>query len=321
MKQVTRSRIVRQLTQTFVQWQQDNCLEMGAAIAYYALFSLFPLILIILSIFGLLVGPNQYAYDRILYLAGANLPPDAYEVVETTLKTTLIQFNESSAQAGIISFMLLLITASGFFSALTRAFDRIWGIQPGENEDNNWRDAVMTFLRRRFFSFFLVLSAALLMFVSLISEIIIRVLIRLLEDVSNQIQFIELDSVLLLRLLQFSFSFSILTLVMIVLFKFLPSTRIAWRDVRLGGVVTALLFMGLQYLISNSIVSIGSRFQSYGVAGSVMVLLLWIYFTSQIFFWGGEFTYVYSQLYGSRKSSRPKPPPQQDAAPKDSSRF
>lgn len=292
-----RTRIAQLIIQTGLHWQQDNCLEMGAAIAYYALFSLFPLILIILSVVGFFVGPNQYASDQILLFAQAALPPEAYDLVAGNL----MRMNENSVTAGIISFGLLLITASGFFSALTLAFDRIWRVNHFADQENNWRRAVLTFLKRRVFAFALVLSAALLLLASLLSELFINVFIEVLKVFSSQIQFVQLDDVLLLRSLNFASAFLILIIVMALLFKFLPSTRVAWGDVWLGALITTVLFMILQQLISNSIVSIGSRFQSYGVAGSVMVLLLWIYLTSQIFFLGGEFTYAYALIYGSRR--------------------
>ncbi len=285
------------IIQTGLHWQQDNCLEMGAAIAYYALFSLFPLILIVLSVVGFLVGSNQYAFNQILLFAQAALPPEAYNLVEGNL----IRMNEDSVTAGIISFGLLLITASGFFSALNRAFDRIWRVDNFASEENDWLQAVFTFIKRRAFAFALVLSAALLLVVSLLSELFINVLIEVLKVFSDRMQFVQLDDVVLLRSLNFASAFLILIIVMALLFKFLPSTRVAWGDVWLGALITSILFMILQQLISNSIVSIGSRFQSYGVAGSVMVLLLWIYLTSQIFFLGGEFTYAYALIYGSRR--------------------
>jgi membrane protein len=98
-----------------------------------------------------------------------------------------------------------------------------------------------------------------------------------------------------------------LLLVLMVLFKTLPTVRIAWADVWLGAGITAILLLMLQNLVSRSVISIGSQFQSYGVVGGVMVLMLWIFLTSQIFFWGGEFTYVYTQMLGSRRQAR-KPP-------------
>ena len=92
-----------------------------------------------------------------------------------------------------------------------------------------------------------------------------------------------------------------------VLFKILPFTQVAWGDIWLGALMTVVLLIILQQLISNSVISLGSRFQSYGVVGGVMVLMLWIYLTSQIFFFGTEFTYIYAQLFGSRKTLKECP--------------
>jgi membrane protein len=89
-----------------------------------------------------------------------------------------------------------------------------------------------------------------------------------------------------------------------LLYKILPSTRIAWQDIWPGALFTAILWLILQQLISNSVISLGSRFRSYGVIGGFMVLMLWIYLTSQIFFLGGELTYTYAHLFGSRRNYR-----------------
>ncbi len=111
--------------------------------------------------------------------------------------------------------------------------------------------------------------------------------------------FIHIDQLQLSRGLQVSSSFLILALAACVLFKILPSVYVSWGDVWLGALLTALLLVVLQQLVSNSVISIGSHFLSYGVIGSVMILLLWIYLTCQIFLIGCEFSYAYAHLFGS----------------------
>ena len=293
---LSRSRLGQLLIQSSLKWQKDNCTDMGAALAYYAIFSLPPTMLVILSIFGFVVGPNTAVYNQILVFAQQGLPPIASQTVETIL----VQLNQDRFGVGITGFVLLLIAASGFFSALDRAFDIIWKVHypPG---NQTIKHIAKNFIRRRIFSFALVFGAGLLLVITLLANIIIRIILRLIQDFSGVVDFIQLDTIVTVSSLQLISSFIILTLVLMVLFKTLPTVRIAWTDVLLGAVITAVLLLVLQNLVSRSVITIGNQFQSYGVVGGVMVLMLWIYLTSQIFFWGGEFTCVYSQMIGSRR--------------------
>ncbi|WP_017297051.1 YihY/virulence factor BrkB family protein [Nodosilinea nodulosa] len=287
---------------TLMKWQQDDCLEMGAALAYYALFSMFPMILVSLSIVGFLIGPNTVAYNAVLGFAQETLPPDAFPIVQTTL----IQFHTGSTSASIVGFGILLFTSSGFFGALSRSFDKMWHTKPRHHRFDGVGEVAFIFLWRRFLAFLLVMGATGLIFVSLLSNIAIDTVTKVLEGVNQWVIVIGIDQVQLLSWLRLGISFVTLTLVVMVLYKTLPSTRVAWRDVWLGALLTAMLWLILQQLISNSVISLGSQFRSYGVVGGVMVLMLWIYLTSQIFFLGGEFTYVYAHLFGSRKGQKKK---------------
>ncbi|WP_008314889.1 YihY/virulence factor BrkB family protein [Leptolyngbya sp. PCC 6406] len=282
--------------QTVLKWQRDDCFEMGAALSYYALFSLFPLFLVILSVFGALTGPTSQVYDQILFFAQNGLPPEAY----TLVTDTLIHLNRNSVGAGIISFLLLFFTASGVFGALTRAMNKIWRTHPMEDSPTNLKTAVGTFLRNRMLAFLLVFSTTALMLVSLVSNIVIRVILDLITNLDGVMDFLQIDDLLLLRSLQASFTFVILSTVIMVMFKVLPSTPIRWGDVWLGGLVTTGLFMLLQHLVSNSIIRVGEQFRSYGVVGSVMILMLWLFLTCQVFLLGSEMTFVYAYMFGSR---------------------
>ncbi|MBD2234125.1 YihY/virulence factor BrkB family protein [Phormidium tenue FACHB-1052] len=285
---------------TLMKWQQDDCLEMGAALAYYALFSMFPMILVSLSIVGFLIGPSTDAYNAVLHFAQETLPPDAFPLVQTTLT----EFHNGSTSASIVGFGILLFTSSGFFGALSRSFDKIWHTKPSHHRFDGVGEVAFIFLWRRFLAFLLVIGATSLIFVSLLSNIAIDTITKILEGVNEWVTVLAIDQVQLLSWLRLGISFVTLTLVVMVLYKTLPSTRVAWRDVWLGALLTAILWLILQQLISNSVISLGSQFRSYGVVGGVMVLMLWIYLTSQIFFLGGEFTYVYAHQFGSRKGQK-----------------
>ena len=301
---IIQSKPVQLIIRTFLKWEGDECSEMGAALAYYGIFSLFPLLLVILSIAGFFLGSDTDVYNQLLRLAQSSLPPEAYSIV----KSTLLHLNQSSIRAGLISFFLLLFTASNFFGALDRFVERIWQVRTRHQTNNNLIASALKFLKGRLSALGLVMGTAVLMLLSLLSDIALQVILKIVDEFDQSIDFMELDSLGLLYRLEKGTLFLLLSVAMMVLFKILPSTPVAWGDVWLGAVITVALFTLLQYLVSNSIIELGSEFLSYGVIGSVMVLMLWIYLTCQLFFWGSEFTYVYAHLCGSRRQRRVESP-------------
>ncbi|NER80270.1 MAG: YihY/virulence factor BrkB family protein [Leptolyngbya sp. SIO1D8] len=294
--QLLRSKPALLVIQTVLKWQRDDCLEMGAALSYYALFSLFPTVLVGLSVFGAFLGPTSQAADQILQFARSSLPPEAFKLIENTLLT----LNRNSLEAGIISFLLLCFTASGVFGALTRSMNKIWQVNQGDKSQKGVKSAAKTFMRNRFLAFMLVFSTSALIFVSLVSNIVIKIIIDVVGNLRSAVGFIHIDDLLVLRTLQISTSYLLISCVIMLLFRLLPSTRICWGDVWLGGLTTTGLFMLLQHLASNSIIRVGEHFLSYGAVGSVMILMLWIFLSCQVFFLGCEMTYVYAHLFGSR---------------------
>lgn len=299
IRAIKRSKVVYLIVGTFMKWQSDRCIEMGAALSYYALFSFFPLFLVALSIAGSFLGPETNAFNDALQFVEQTLPPEAAKVVQQTME----DLNESSVGAGIVGFSLLAFTASGIFGALTSSLDVIWKATPAASDNATWKSSIWALIRRRIFGLSLVFLTAALLLISLFANIAINVFLEVLKSFGDRIFFIRLDidEVLLISSLQNLTLLIILFLVVMVLFKLLPATSIAWGDVWLGALITILLFFGLQQLIGNSVIQIGSRFRSYGVIGGVMVLMFWLYLTCQIFFLGSTFTYVYAKLFGSRR--------------------
>ena len=293
------SKPVQLIIRTLLKWQRDECSEMGAALAYYGIFSLFPLLLVILSIVGFLLGADTPGYNQLLIWAESSFPPLAYGIVVNTL----LNLNQSSIGAGQVGFLLLLFTASNIFGALDRFVSKIWQVRAGQQTNqshNHLRMRAVNFLKGRLLAFGLVLGTAALMLLSLVSSLAIDALLTIVDNFSQAINSPELDTLLLLKGLQKGTIFLLLSLAIMVLLKILPSTKVAWGDVWLGGLITASLFRLLQYFVSHIIIQIGSRFLFYGLVGSVMLLLLWIYLTCQVFLLGCEFTYVYAHLFGSR---------------------
>ncbi len=273
---------------------------MGAALAYYALFSLFPVVLILLSIFGFWVGSQSSIYAQILSFSRQNLPPNAHEIILDVLS----RLNSSSTGAGIVGFALLMFSASGFFSALDRDFDKIWKVKKRQTAKINVSYFAWTYISRKFFSFLLVLSISGLILISQTLNIGINILDQIIQAFSDKLGLTQLENVQFLQGLQLGVSFLLLLGTVMILFKVLPSTRVQWCDVWFGALITSLLFTILQHLVSNSIVVLGMQFQSYGVVGSIMVLMIWLYLSSQIILIGGEVTYVFSRIFGSHLNHR-----------------
>jgi membrane protein len=283
--------------QTFLKWDRDNAPGMAAALAYYGLFSLFPLLLVILSVLGALVGPDTEAFQTIQTAIVRYLPPEVHDLV----KDTVISLNDNSIGAGIVGSLLLLWASTTIFSILRQSVNKIWQSPNRATEAGSVVQVVLFFVTNKLFAFLLVLGTALLMLTALISNIVIKTILELVANFGDTFRFIQIDELQLTRGLQAGSSILILGLAICILFKVLPTISLAWKDVWLGALITALLLVGLQQLTSSSVVSIGGRFLSYGVVGSVMILMLWIFLTCQIFFLGCEFSYVYAHLFGSRQ--------------------
>lgn len=291
------SKPVQLLVKAGMKWDRDNCPGMAASLSYYALFSLFPLLLVILSVIGFLTGPQTEAFKAIAELVQRYLPPEVHDLI----KGTVISLNENSVGAGIIGFSLLLFTSSAIFGVLRASVNRIWRSPSRVSEAGSVLKMVTFFIFNKLFSFLLVLGSALLLLASLVVDIVVKTLLELITTFQETFSFIHVDELQLTKGLQAGSSFLILAIVACILFKVLPSSYVAWGDVWPSALLTALLVVGLQQLVSNSVISIGSHFLSYGVIGSVMILMLWIFLTFQIFLFGCVLSYVYAHLFGSRK--------------------
>jgi membrane protein len=163
---------------------------------------------------------------------------------------------------------------------------------------------VLLFILNKLVAYLLVLATALLLIASFVASLLIRTIVELVNHSQNSAPFLQyVDELLLTRGLQVSTSIFFLSATLCVLFKLLPTVRPLWRDVWLGAIITALLLVGLQQFATGGVVSVLSKFLSYGVVGSVMILLLWIFLACQIVFLGCEFSYAYTRLYGSRRSA------------------
>lgn len=282
---------VQLLVQTGLKWQRDDCGNLAAALAFHGLFSLFPILLAILSVLGALLGPNTLVLQSLQSIAERYLPTHVHPLIADTLAT----LHTNSFGAGVLGFGLLLYSASNLFAVLTGAVNKIWHVHEFQPAPQSLQRVILNFVLNRIWALVWVFGVVALLLVSLLSSILIRLLLKWVAQVP-QLNLFETAQVL-----QVLASLLILTIVMSLLLKRLPATRVYWRDVGLAGGLTALLLVFLQQLISNSVLVIGGGYLSYGVIGNVMILLLWIYFTCQIFLGGCVFSYVYAHLYGSRQ--------------------
>lgn len=264
-------------------WVDDYAPSMGAAIAYYTLFSIAPLLIIVIAVAGLVFGPEAAQGAIVAQLQGL-IGKEGAIAVQALLKS--VNEPTQSVIATVISSITLVIGATTVVAELQSALDRIWRV-PAPAESGIW-----TLLRTRLLSFGLVLGLGFLLLVSLVVSAALAAFGKWWSGLSG-------GEEALLQALNFIISFAITTGLFAMIYKFMPRARIDWRDVWIGATVTALLFEIGKFLIGLYLGK-SSAASGFGAAGSLVVLLLWVYFSAQIFLLGAEFTWVYSHHQGSK---------------------
>jgi membrane protein len=265
------------LKQTFNEWLQDKAPQLGAALAYYTVFSLAPLVLVLLAIVGVLFRNDPAgAWNKITQQMSYFLDPSALQVVQSIAQNA--SQPGKSTIATIIGIALALFGASGVFGQLQDALNTIWGVKakPGRG--------IWGFLRNRFLSFAMVAGICFLLLVSLAME-------ALLKGFSRYVQSVLPGGTVVALTVYFIFDFGVVVLLFAMIFKFLPDVKIQWRDVWIGAVMTAILFGVGKWLLGLYLGS-GAAGSAYGAASSLITLLLWVYYSSQILLFGAEFTQV-----------------------------
>jgi membrane protein len=271
------------LKQTFQEWLQDKAPQLGAALAYYTVFSLAPLILVLLAIVGVIFREDPAgAWDKITQQMSYLLDSSAVEVVQSIAQKA--SQPGKSTIATVIGVALALFGASGVFGQLQDALNTIWGVKakPGRG--------IWGFLRNRFLSFAMVGGICFLLLVSLAIE-------ALLKGFSHYVQSLLPGGVVIALAIYLVFDFTVVVLLFAMIFKFLPDVKIQWRDVWIGAVITAILFGMGKWLLGFYLGS-GAAGSAYGAASSLITLLLWVYYSSQILLFGAEFTQVYAARAG-----------------------
>lgn len=270
------------LKTTTSEWLAEKPFQLAAALAYYTIFSLAPLLLIAIAIASLAFGRDATVHQIHATFQGF-VGPQGAEAIQTMLQSTGTQ--ESGIWATIVGVITLLIGAGGVIGQLHEALNTIWGVEakPGQG--------MWGLLRDRFISFAGVLGLGFLLLVSLLITTVLTAMIQLFSDVLP-------GSDILWQVIELVVSFLFITGFFTLLFKLLPDAHIAWRDVWVGAAVTAVLFTLGKFLLGLYLGRSGVT-STYGAAGSLVLILLWVYYSALILFFGAEFTQVYANAYGS----------------------
>ncbi len=270
------------LKETYFQWSGHKAPRLGAALAYYMIMSLAPLLIIVVAIVGLALG-LQAAQGEIVGQIHGLIGEKAADTIQMLIQNAYKP--ASGVLATIAGLIVLLFGASGFFAELQDALNTIWGVaSPGFS--------VLRMMKQRFFLFAVVVGSGFLLLLSMMVTAWITAL-------GKYLAYLLPASGSVLQLVNFGVSFAVTTALFATIYKVLPDTYVGWRDVWIGATFASFLFtigkslIGL-YLGRSTVASV------YGAAGSIIIILVWVYYSAQIFFMGAEFTQVYACRYGSR---------------------
>lgn len=271
------------IKQTFSEWSNDKAPRLGAALSYYTIFSLAPLLILIISVAGLFLG-KEAAEGRIVGELSGLIGTESAEVVQSMIAKA--GSRSGGIIATVVGLVTLLVGATGVLIELQDALNTVWKVIPKPGR------GIKGLIRDRLLSFSLVLGFGFLLVVSLVAS-------AALAALGGWLSRLIPGWVVFAYILNYGVSIAVIALLMAMLFKFLPDVRMGWSDVWIGAVVTSVLFHVGKLLIGLYVgkASVGSAF---GAAGSLAVMLVWVYYTSQLVLFGAEFTRVYANKFGSK---------------------
>ncbi|MEH1811523.1 MAG: YihY/virulence factor BrkB family protein [Nostoc sp.] len=270
------------LQETFKEWSEDKASRLAAALAYYTIFSIAPLLIIVIAIAGAVFG-EEAARGQIVGQIQGLVGVDGAKFLETAIKNA--NQPKTGAIASLISVVVLLVGATGLFTELQDAMNTIWEVKPKPGRGIN------NMIRLRVLSFAMVIGIGFLLLVSLVISTILATLVTYFSNLLPGFDFIWQIANLII-------SFAITTVLFGLIFKVLPDVKIAWSDVLVGASLTSVLFSIGRFLLGQYLGN-GSFGSTYGAAGSLVVILAWVNYAAQILFFGAEFTQVYSRRHGS----------------------
>ncbi len=263
------------------QWLAEGPFQLAAALAYYTLFSLSPLLIILTGIVGSLAGQEtaqNYIYNSVSGLVGEQSAKAVIEIMQKASR------ENGGVLATVIGVALLLFGAGGVVGQLQSSLNTIWGVVTKTN------NGIWPIVRARFISYAMLLAIGFLLLVSLIVTTAVSALSGYLKSILPAVGAIW-------PIVDIAISFGFVTILFALIYKFLPDVKIAWRDVWVGAALTALFF-SIGKLMIGLYLSKGTATAVYGAAGSLVTILLWVYYSSLIFFFGAEVTRVYATQYG-----------------------
>ena len=289
-RQAQRSSLYRRTValagEIFDQWSRDNAPRLAASLAYYTILSSAPLLVVSIAVadrfFGQEAVEGQLAWEIQTLVGG-----DAAQAIQAILRDA--HRPASGLIATILSIATLVIGSSSVVVELNSALNLIWSIP--EPDGGSWFANVLAFVRQRFYSSLMVLAAGCLLLLSLFASVFIT-------TIGNFFRPLLPTSEWLLHLATFAVSFAVVTLLFGAIYKLLPDVRLRWGDVLIGASVTSLLLVIGKQLLAIYLSHVG--FQStYGAAWTLVIFLVWVYYSAQLFFLGAEFTKVYTRNFGS----------------------
>jgi membrane protein len=287
------SSVIEIVGETIREWSQDKASRLAAALAYYTVFSIPPLMVVAIGIASLFMD-RATVEQQVVNQAASLMGQQGGEAIQTILQSAE-EPGDGELLPTLLGVALLLFGASGVFTQLQDAMNTIFGVKPSPKR------GIMGLVKDRFLSFTMVLTIGFILLVSL-------VLSTMLTALGDFVGGLVSDAEVLLWIMNFVISFGVIMLLFALIFKTIPDVEMAWRDVLIGAALTALLFKIGEY-------ALGFYFErsdptsAFGAAGSVILILLWVYYSAQIIFLGAEFTEVYARQIGSGIR------PEEDAVP------
>ena len=275
--------ILNMLKATAAEWVGDNATSLAAALAYYTVFSIAPLLIILIAVLEIFwQGQSVSAQDEILNQVRDLVGAEGAGAIEGILEN-MQESGSGGGLAAVIGVATLLFGATAAFAQLQNALNKIWEVQPA--------GGVKNFLVTRVLSFGLILTVGFLLLASLVVTALLAALNNFVTDLAPGLEVV-------FQLANQVIGFGVVTLLFALIYRYLPDARIAWKDAFVGAAVTALLFTLGKFLIGLYLGE-SSAASAYGAAGSFVILLLWVYYSSMVLFFGAEFAQVYARRHGS----------------------
>lgn len=269
--------------ETFKEWSEDNASSLAAALAYYTIFSLAPLLIIAVGIAGLILGSSATVKSELFIQIQRFVGSEAANTIQNLINSNSLL--RTSTITTVVGILTLILGASGLFIHIQQSLNIIWEVKPKPGS------GLLFFIKSRLLSFAMVVGTGFLL-------LILVLLSTFLSAIAQDIIILH-SAAIIWRWVEFLISILLITLLFAVIFKTLPDAKVGWKDVWIGSFVTAALFTIGKFLIGLYL-SESSVSSAFGAAGSLVIILLWIYYSAQIFFFGAEFIQVFARYQGSR---------------------